>query len=367
MIIGVNLLSLRIDGGGTRHFAESLLLELAEPPFSRRHLLLLFCLPDMSGHLETLFDGRSNVSVMPICSEKDISRCADMMDVYFCPLNAYYPVLNSRPSVACLMDIQEHFFPQYFSKEQMELRAKLYPSVVHDSTIACTISDFCGRSFVEKLGADRDTVRVVRLYPQKRLLEASSEAPDDCPEDFMLYPANWYAHKNVKNLVNGYLRARRQRSGLPELVLVGHPMSDGRAWLDELALTDPEAKYVRLYTEIHVAGLRGLYERARFIVLPTLFEGYCMPLAEAIVFGRPVLANDLPVMREIGGKWPVYEKLGSVAEISDAILFMCQQRGVPKDELPPALANWSWTKIAWEYDSIFNEALTRHRIANLIS
>ena len=367
MIIGVNLLSLRIDGGGTRHFAESLLLELACPPFSQRHVLLLFCHPELVSHLESLFKGCCNVSVLSVCAGEDVVASADSFDVYFCPLNAFHPVIRSRPSVSCLMDIQERYFPEYFKPEELELRAVLYPSLVHESTLACTISDYCGESFVEKMGADRSAVRVVRLYPQKRLLEAAAEPPSDCPDEFMLYPANWYAHKNVRNLVSGYLQARRSRPGLPALVLVGHPLGDGRAWLDELVKADPEASNIRVYTEIPASGLRGLYERARFIVLPTLFEGYCMPLAEAIVFGRPVLANDLPVMREIGGEWPVYAELESAEDIAEGLLSMCGSAiGPPRAAMPPALADWNWTKIAWEYETIFNQALVRHRISNLI-
>lgn len=363
MVVGVNLLSLRIEGGGTRHFAESLLLEFTSPPFNRRHLLLAFCLPELEAHVKSLFASAPNVSIVAVESIDQIQRCSDLFDIYFCPLNALYPILKDRPSVACLMDIQERFMPENFTSAELELRATLYSSLVNESTIACTISDFCKDSFIDKLGADPSAVQVVRLYPQKRLLDAGSDPLPELSGPFIVYPANWYAHKNVKNLVTGYLAARKHNGGLPRLVLVGHPLKEGNQWLSDLAEGDPSAKAILNLTEISADRLRWLYEKAEYVILPTLFEGYCMPLAEAIVLGRPVLANDLPVMREIGGEWPVYRTLETSEQICHAILEMeTVDLGKSEMPLPPALEGWNWTQIAFAYETIFNQALVKHRV-----
>lgn len=368
MIIGVNLLPLRIEGGGTRHFAESLLLELTNQPFSARYLLLLLCLPEMRGHLEKLFTGKTNVSLVTVHNESDLERCQELFDIYFCPLNALWPLLPSKPSVACLMDIQEQFMPEYFSARDLELRGRLYPSLIHDATVACTISEYCGRTFVEKMNADPDKVKVVRLFPQKKVLETHAELPADCPASFMLYPANWYKHKNHRNLVEGYLAARKRNPDeFPALVLVGHPMGNAD-WLKELAAPHQSGDQIKIYTEITPECLRGLYEKCQFVILPTLFEGYCMPLAEAILLGRPVLANDLPVMREVGGDWPVYASLNESTQIADAMGEMLLNPSLTRlPPLPPALKEWGWKEIAAEYDIIFHQALMMHRLRKSIS
>jgi glycosyltransferase involved in cell wall biosynthesis len=359
MILGVNLLPLRLEGGGTRHFAESLLLEFTTPPFSSRHLLFLMCFPEMREHCERLFKGAPNVAIVTVKSAVEVVACQELFDLYFCPLNSLSPLLPARPSVACLMDIQEKFFPAFFSEKQLDDRRILYGDVVHRATIACTISEFCGRTFVEQMNANPERIRVVRLYPQKRLMEAKPALPLNCPSKFILYPANWYAHKNHRNLIEGYVEAKRRCAGLPDLVLVGHPMGN-EDWLASLAASD-----IHVYTEISPENLRALYERSEFVVLPTLFEGYCMPLAEAIILRRPVLANDLPVMREIGGDWPFYAPLEVAGQITSALLTMHEQEAVTDSRvLPPAIAGWGWREIALEYETIFNQALVKHRIEN---
>lgn len=92
-----------------------------------------------------------------------------------------------------------------------------------------------------------------------------------------------------------------------------------------------------------------------------------MPLAEAIILGRPVLANDLPVMREIGGNWPIYRCLRSEEDICQAILEMADAGlQATTAELPPALKDWSWREIAIEYETIFNQALVKHRVCRVV-
>jgi hypothetical protein len=78
MVVGVNLLSLRIEGGGTRHFAESLLLEFTSPPFNRRHLLLAFCLPELEAHVKSLFAAATNASIVVVESIDQIQKCSDL-------------------------------------------------------------------------------------------------------------------------------------------------------------------------------------------------------------------------------------------------------------------------------------------------
>ena len=356
---------LRMDGGGTRHFVESLLLELTGPRFANRYLFLFFCIPEMRAHLDAVFRNASNVAVVSARGPADIEDSRQCFDLYFSPLNSLSPVLPDCPSVACLMDIQEKYLPEFFSPGDLEARRVCYGSLVREATITCTISQFCRQTFLDKMGADPEKVKTVRLYPQKRLLDCESLDPPGCPSEFILYPANWYAHKNVRNLLHGYLSAKRMSPDLPPLVLVGHTMGS-EDWLRELTASDALAENIHIYTEITPEKLRFLYERCRFVVLPTRFEGYCMPLAEAIIFNCPVLANDLPVMREIGGDWPIYARMNDADEIAPMLVEMHRTGSTRSARpLPPALTGWGWSEIASEYEAIFHEALIKHRIESL--
>ena len=88
-----------------------------------------------------------------------------------------------------------------------------------------------------------------------------------------------------------------------------------------------------------------------------------MPLAEAIILRRPVLANDLPVMREIGGDWPMYACLKM--RIRSRPLSHMHRRGhrLTLNRYHPPLPDGDGVKSP-EYETIFNQALVKHRIEN---
>ena len=96
MILGVNLLPLRLEGGGTRHFAESLLLEFTTPPFSSRHLLFLMCFPEMREHFDRLFKGAPNVAIVTVKSAVEVVACQGLFDLFFLSVKLALPVASSQ-------------------------------------------------------------------------------------------------------------------------------------------------------------------------------------------------------------------------------------------------------------------------------
>jgi glycosyltransferase involved in cell wall biosynthesis len=108
-------------------------------------------------------------------------------------------------------------------------------------------------------------------------------------------------HKNQAVLV----QAMRQLPPDLRLVLAGHaePYEETlRAQARELGV----AERVVFAGWVPDADLEGLWATARVAALPTLAEGFGLPLVEAMARGAPVAASDLPVLREVGGSWPTY-------------------------------------------------------------
>src|SRR5262249_37885404 len=66
--------------------------------------------------------------------------------------------------------------------------------------------------------------------------------------------------------------------------------------------------------------LAAVYRRASLVLLPSEAEGFGLPAAEALACGVPMLASDLPALREVGGDVPVYRPVGDVASWAAAAL-----------------------------------------------
>lgn len=115
---------------------------------------------------------------------------------------------------------------------------------------------------------------------------------------FVLHVGSLIPRKNPEFLLRLVAAVREQRPEL-ELVQVGGTFSDAQErLLDELALRP----HLRRLSGLTRSELAALYRRARAVLMPSTAEGFGLPITEALSCGAPVIASDLPVLREVGGE-----------------------------------------------------------------
>jgi glycosyltransferase involved in cell wall biosynthesis len=122
-------------------------------------------------------------------------------------------------------------------------------------------------------------------------------------------------HKNLPILI-GALSAMHPE-GRPVLVLAGHGTDDPR--LQMQAAAAGLADDVRTLGACSIQELDGLYAVADCLVLPTLHEGFGLPVLEAMARSLPVVCSDLPALREVAGDAAVYFDPRVPAEIAQAL------------------------------------------------
>ena len=110
------------------------------------------------------------------------------------------------------------------------------------------------------------------------------------------------------------------------LVLAGHG-TDGAA-LRAQAHTAGVAENVRGLGSVSAGELDGLYALASCVVLPTLYEGFGLPVLEAMARGVPVACSDLPVLHEVAGSAALYFNPRVPAEIAEKVNRMLTDAGL---------------------------------------
>ena len=98
-----------------------------------------------------------------------------------------------------------------------------------------------------------------------------------------------------------------------------------QGWADSLPLGDLAA-HVRLTGSIPDAELVELYAGASCFVLPSLYEGFGLCLAEAMAAGTPAVASDIPALRELAGEFVRYASPRSPHSFAEAIRAVLDQR-----------------------------------------
>ncbi|MCI1749036.1 MAG: glycosyltransferase family 4 protein [Acidipropionibacterium sp.] len=124
---------------------------------------------------------------------------------------------------------------------------------------------------------------------------------DDVPnagdrEDFALYVGSMLPHKNVSTIVRAFQERSSKDDGTPsELLLVG-PNYAGE--VDEVMNgSGPRVRHLGFVSDDE---LNELYRKARVLLFPSIFEGFGLPLVEAVAAGTPCIVSDLAVFRDIG-------------------------------------------------------------------
>ena len=244
------------------------------------------------------------------------------IDLYFCPLFNLWPRPLPRPTVVTIPDIQEVFYPQFFSATERSIRAHHYPESMRVADRIVTLSSFSKKTFVEKHQIPPEKITVAYPCPDQRYLDADRNAQNPGfplnSKGFLLYPANNWPHKNHEALLGALVWLKKERNLEVPLVFTGTQLSDGyplQQRIDAFGLSAQCTFFGYLTTE----EMAYLYLRAKGLIFPSLFEGFGLPLVEAMAAGCPVLCSDAASLPEIGGDAVAYFSPDSPERIGQAI------------------------------------------------
>jgi len=238
-------------------------------------------------------------------------------EAYFSPYHLL-PDGAGCPRLVTVHDLR----PFRFRGELTGLRGWLYRRSVRNAARAeavLTVSEFSRREVETLLHAPR--VRVAMPGASRALLALTPVRPARAPEHaFALVVGDNRPHKNLELLAAVWSSARAP--GLP-LVGVG-PVDPRHPDLATLARRTGAADVTAL-GRVSEAELAWLYRNARLVLCPSRYEGFCSPLAEALLHGVPVIASDVPALRETGADAPLFVPPDDVSAWSAAI------RGLSED------------------------------------
>lgn len=229
------------------------------------------------------------------------------IDLWFCPLINLTPQAINLPSVVCVPDLQPELYPDYFRKDLADWYRKRLPASCRAATRILTISEYSRQTIIECYGIDSKKIHVVPLAVGEEFLLQPSETAlravrekYGLPSEYAFYPANTWPHKNHATLVKALrLLQTRYRTELI-CVLTGVPRGGHTTFLkiaEELGLTDQ----IQLLGHVERSDMPLLYRGARFLIFPSLFEGFGLPLLEAMASDCPVVCSKIASIPEVVG------------------------------------------------------------------
>lgn len=246
---------------------------------------------------------------MRLDTQEEIARHLNRIDIYFCPLFILWPRPLPRPTLVTIPDIQELFYPRFFSPIERQIRGHHYPESMRLADRIITISEYSKRTFFDHYQIPPEKITVAYPCPDERFNLASQFArrPEATlnPNGYLLYPANNWPHKNHEALLQALAWLKSERNLEIPAVFTGSELAEGyplRQKINEYNL----ASQCLVLGYVTMEEMLYLYLHARGLIFPSLFEGFGLPLVEAMAVGCPVLAADSASLPEIGGEAVAY-------------------------------------------------------------
>jgi glycosyltransferase involved in cell wall biosynthesis len=291
----------------------------------------------------------------------------ERLDLFHATHYVLPPLLRGR-AVVTIHDIIHLLYPQFLPNRA----ALLYARVMIRRALAradriITVSYNSKRDLVDYFGVGPARVDVIYNGVSRKFR-------DDIPADerrrvaekyrvatpYLLFLGGEKPHKNVQNVVRAFAEARRRRPGLPHAMVLAGPLPKESARLDALLSALELDALVARPGIVEEDDLPGLYAGADAFLYPTLYEGFGLPVVEAMACGTPVLTSSTSALQEVAGGYAYLVDPMDVDAISRGIVALATDEKLRSDfiELGKKRAlDFSWDKAAERTLEVYANAL----------
>jgi glycosyltransferase involved in cell wall biosynthesis len=283
------------------------------------------------------------------------------------------PLSSPAPLVVSILDAIPVMLPAYTRGFRQKLYVSLQTAAARGATEILTISAAAKADLIDELGLPESRVTVTPLAADEAFHPRMGAERDSgvkekygLPDRFVLYLGGFDQRKNVTQLLEAWRYVTKAEGAEVALVIAGaepvwaEPMfPDLRQAARERDFDDEALRWIGRVDE---ADLPALYRLAEVFVYPSLYEGFGLPVLEAMASGTPVVANQIPVLEEISGDGAYLVPVGDARKMGGAILALLGQRDLYDTQRSRGLAratHFQWRKTARETLAVYEKALAR--------
>jgi glycosyltransferase involved in cell wall biosynthesis len=246
------------------------------------------------------------------------------LDLMFFPVTRV-PLIKTTHTAVFVHDLGFLSHPEYL-QEGTEWKTRLaHQMTAWNGDILFTNSFFTGQQFAEHYHVPTDRIYPTGLGFDAAIYHSVKPTPSESKEvlskygmrrPYVLYLGVIQGRKNLLRLVQASTLWREQRPDL-QLVLAGK-----RGWKcdDVYRAADRHRGYIKMTGAVDAEHIRVIYQSAECLVIPSLYEGFGVPVIEAMACGTPVVASNTSALREIAGEAGLFFDPLNPGEICSRVL-----------------------------------------------
>jgi glycosyltransferase involved in cell wall biosynthesis len=290
----------------------------------------------------------------------------DRLDLFHATHYVVPPLYRTR-AVVTIHDIIHVLYPQFLPNRAALLYARvMIGRALRRADRIITVSFNSKRDLVDYFGISPARIDVVYNGVAKRFREdVTSEEKErvatkyGLPRPYLLFLGGEKPHKNVRNVLRAFAQASRE-SALPHALVLAGPMPANKSRVEALI------QGLDLSTRVFRPGivpeedLPGLFGGSEALLYPTLYEGFGLPVVEAMACGVPVLTSSTSALQEIAGGYALLVDPMDVSAIAKGIAEIAtnaQRRAELVALGRRRAADFSWDRAAAQTLKVYAEAL----------
>lgn len=229
---------------------------------------------------------------------------------------------SGAKSVVTVHDLINFRFPELYNTIDRTIYEKKLKSACNNADKVVAISEQTKADIIEYLGTPADKIEVVYQSCAPAFFTQWTNAQLTTlrnklylPERYILYVGSLAERKQVKELIKAYHQLQQEDLYLLLVGNGGSYQSELRQLVDELGLTG----MVHFMNNVSNADLPAVYQAAEIFVYPSMFEGFGLPIVEAMAGGTPVITTEGSCFAEAGGPDSLYVPSGDVEALTTAM------------------------------------------------
>jgi len=259
--------------------------------------------------------------------------------------------------------------PETHTKRTVEVQTRLLRQCARDADALIAVSEHCKRELVEVMGVNPEQIYVVpngvRLEefetPFDVAAHSALKARLGLTRDYFIQLGTLEPRKNVERLVEAYQRVRQQRSEMPQLVFVGKLGWKSDAIVESIRAAQGDGGVIHagyLRRDEAVLLLRG----ARACLYPSLYEGFGLPVLEAMAAGTPVLTSTVSALPEVVGETGLLVDPCNTESIASAICLLLDEEPAVRARANAArlrARGMTWDESAAQLERVYRDLAHR--------
>jgi alpha-1,3-rhamnosyl/mannosyltransferase len=278
-------------------------------------------------------------------------------DLFHATSSLFMRVPRDVKHVITLHDLSISRHPERFRPHQVRAWQNRLPVLRHADRII-TISKFTADEAIRLLGLPADRIRVVHngcdFHPDEAAPREAPPTEVELPKEFFFFLGSLEPGKNLKLLRDAYLSAEADGINLPPLVIVG------ARWEGVSAEGSHPKNWIYLGRQPDEVVVYA-YRRALALVFPAIYEGFGLPVIEAMSLDCPVICSPVSALPEVAGDAAMMVEQ-TPAAYRAAMLRLTNENVTREDLIHRGRARsgeFSWSRCATQVVDVYHEVLKR--------